>query len=248
MQSKLLTLILLLIAPLVGAGDVSTSNFADKLLAAPRYGDDLESDKQRLPVEVIGFSRIVTGMTVADIGSIWGYFAEILSIAVGQRGLVYAQNDRFVLGLDKGRVGAAFEARFADERLSNVIRWEREFDELDFVPASLDAATIMFVYHDIVLFYPRETRIYVLQQLRVAIKPGGYLVVGDHQGMDRDTAPELHRISSDAVLDEILLAGFELVDSSDLLRNKDDDLSISIFDPSIRGNTDRYLFLFRSPG
>jgi predicted methyltransferase len=46
----------------------------------------------------------------------------------------------------------------------------------------------------------------------------------------------------------VLLAGFELIDSSDLLRNEDDDLSASIFEPSLRGKTDRFLFLFRSPG
>jgi predicted methyltransferase len=248
MRFSPLTLILIMSSALVGAGDVSTGSFADRFALVPRYGDDLETDTQRMPVEVIGFSRIAAGMTVADLGSVRGYFAEVLAIAVGDSGTVFAQNDTFVLSLDKGRVGEAFASRFAGDRVPNVIRWEREFDELDFMPASLDAATIMFVYHDLVLFYPRETRIYVLQQLRIAIKPGGYLVVGDHQGIDSETAPGLHRISSDTVLDEVLLAGFELVDSSALLRNDGDDLSVSIFEPSLRGKTDRFLFLFRSPG
>jgi predicted methyltransferase len=248
MRFRPLTLILIMFSALVGADDVSTGTFADRIAVVPRYADDLQADTQRMPVEVIGFSRIATGMTVADVGSIRGYFAEVLAVAVGNSGSVYAQNDGFVRSLDKGRVGEAFDSRFAGDRVPNVIRWDREFDALDFLPDSLDAATIMFVYHDLVLFYPRETRIYVLQQLRVAIKPGGYLVVGDHQGIDRETARELHRISSDTVLDEVLLAGFELIDSSDLLRNEDDDLSASIFEPSLRGKTDRFLFLFRSPG
>jgi predicted methyltransferase len=40
-------------------------------------------------------------------------------------------------------------------------------------------------------------------------------------------------------------AGFELVASSDLLRNPADDHALLVFDPKIRGKTDRFIFKFR---
>jgi predicted methyltransferase len=42
-------------------------------------------------------------------------------------------------------------------------------------------------------------------------------------------------------------AGFEVVGSSDLLRNPADDLSSGVFDPAIRGHTDRFLLKLRKP-
>ena len=42
-------------------------------------------------------------------------------------------------------------------------------------------------------------------------------------------------------------AGFVLEATSDLLRNPDDDHSKLVFDPSIRGKTDRFVLKFRKP-
>ena len=41
-------------------------------------------------------------------------------------------------------------------------------------------------------------------------------------------------------------AGFE-IESSDLLRNPDDDRTIMVFDPTIRGKTDRVLYKLTKP-
>ena len=42
-------------------------------------------------------------------------------------------------------------------------------------------------------------------------------------------------------------AGFKLEATSDLLRNPADDHSLNVFDPKIRGNTDRVILKFRRP-
>jgi predicted methyltransferase len=42
-------------------------------------------------------------------------------------------------------------------------------------------------------------------------------------------------------------AGFQLVATSDMLRNPADDHSLLVFDPKIRGKTDRFVFKFRKP-
>jgi len=38
-----------------------------------------------------------------------------------------------------------------------------------------------------------------------------------------------------------------VIESSDLLRNPADDLSAGVFDPAIRGQTDRFLLKLRKP-
>ncbi len=42
-------------------------------------------------------------------------------------------------------------------------------------------------------------------------------------------------------------AGFVLVGSSDILRNPADGHSLLVFDPKIRGKTDRFIFKFKKP-
>ena len=41
--------------------------------------------------------------------------------------------------------------------------------------------------------------------------------------------------------------GFELAGEGDALRNPDDDHSLNVFHPDIRGRTDRFLLVFRKP-
>ena len=42
-------------------------------------------------------------------------------------------------------------------------------------------------------------------------------------------------------------AGFVLAGTSDMLANPDDDVSMSVFDPAIRGKTDRFVMRFVKP-
>ncbi len=42
-------------------------------------------------------------------------------------------------------------------------------------------------------------------------------------------------------------AGFTFDGESDLLRNPGDDRSVNVFEPSIRGRTDRVVYRFRKP-
>jgi predicted methyltransferase len=41
---------------------------------------------------------------------------------------------------------------------------------------------------------------------------------------------------------EVLAAGFDLAAESDLLRHREDDRSLNVFDEDIRGKTDRFIF------
>jgi predicted methyltransferase len=79
------------------------------------------------------------------------------------------------------------------------------------------------------------------------LKPGGYYVIVDHAaalGAGTSEAPSLHRIDPASVRKEVEAAGFVLDTESTMLANKDDPHSIKVFDPSIKGKTDRFAYRF----
>jgi predicted methyltransferase len=57
----------------------------------------------------------------------------------------------------------------------------------------------------------------------------------------------LHRIEASAVRGEVEAAGFVLESQSEAQRHPADDRSKSVFDESIRGRTDRFVYVFRKP-
>ena len=81
------------------------------------------------------------------------------------------------------------------------------------------------------------------------LKPGGSYVVVDHAAAGAGTrdAQSLHRIDPASVREEVEAAGFVLDAQSTMLANKDDPHSIKVFDPSIKGETDRFAYRFVKP-
>ena len=78
-----------------------------------------------------------------------------------------------------------------------------------------------------------------------ALKPGGVLVIVEHAGNAENNNQPLHRGIEALTVDIAEAAGFELVASSALLRNPSDDRTKVVFDPTIRGRTDRFLLRFQ---
>ena len=82
------------------------------------------------------------------------------------------------------------------------------------------------------------------------LKPGGRYVIVDHAaaaGTGTGDAQSLHRIDPASVREEVEAAGFVLDGESTMLANKDDPHSIKVFDPSIKGETDRFAYRFVKP-
>jgi predicted methyltransferase len=82
------------------------------------------------------------------------------------------------------------------------------------------------------------------------LKPGGSYVIIDHAaavGAGTSDAQSLHRIEPGSVRKEVEAAGFVLDAESTILANKDDPHSTKVFDPSIKGKTDRFVYRFVKP-
>jgi predicted methyltransferase len=180
-----------------------------------------------------------------------GFYTELLAHVVGESGKVVVHANTPILAFS----GEDHTNRHADNRLPNTEILLAENNELALEADSFDAATIILNYHD--LYWSSEE--YGWEQIDVSvflaelykcIKPGGTLGIIDHQavsGSPAETGNTLHRIDSAIVIAELEGAGFVLDGESDVLANPEDDHTKGVFDPEIRGKTDRYVLRFRKP-
>jgi predicted methyltransferase len=221
-------------------------------VADPGRSDaDRARDVNRKPAEVLAFLDIRPGMDVLDMYSGGGYYTEIVSRVVGTDGSVHAHNNSAYTNF----VGEETDRRYAGNRLANVDLLMAENNELDLAPDSYDAILMILAYHDIYYVAPNDGWPKIdgpkfVAELFEGLRPGGILGVVDHYaaaGSPRETGNTLHRIDPDIVISEIEAAGFVLDGKSDVLRNMDDDHSLSMAAPEIRGRTDRFVLRFIKP-
>jgi len=227
------------------------SIYATAIDSAARPDEDRASDAGRQPAAVLEFFGIQPGDVVLEMWAGGGYYTELLAHVVGENGKVVAHANTPIMAF----AGEAHEKRHADHRLPNAEILIAENNELALEADSFDAATIILNYHD--LYWASEQYGWVQidipafhAQLFKGIKPGGILGIVDHQaasGSPGETGNTLHRIDSAIVIAELTAAGFVLDGESDALRNAEDDHSKGVFDPEIRGKTDRYVLRFRKP-
>ncbi|MFT7472375.1 MAG: putative methyltransferase [Kiritimatiellia bacterium] len=210
---------------------------------------DTQRDANRKPDQVLEFFGIEPDMKVIDIFAGGGYYAEILSYAVGINGEVTLYNNG---GWD-GFVGSGVEERLAGNRLPNVQSVVMEANELRLEENYYDAAVFVLGFHD--LYYeetswPAIDAADFVERLYRFLKPGGILGVVDHaagSGVSVDVANILHRIDPGIIRSDLISAGFEFVAESDVLRNQGDDRNKPMSDPSVRGKTDRVVMKFIKP-
>ena len=232
-------------------GGASSSDIAAVLASPSRSAADKERDARDKPAEVLALARFKRGDTVADLLSGGGYYAEILSGIVGPGGKVLLVNNP---GYENfGKKGLA--ERLADGRLPNVQHIVGPSDALGLGENALDGAVIVMSYHDLYWVddkqgWPKIDAGQFLDQVVRALKPGGVLVVVDHsakEGTGSADAQTLHRIEEKYAIADFRKHGLHWEAAIPVLRNEADDRSKNVFDPDIRGKTDRFVHLYRKP-
>ena len=254
MRPLLLAACIAIATTLTGCASVNIGSAAsvEAVLANPaRSSADRERDARDKPAEVLALARFKRGDTVADILAGGGYYSEILSGIVGPGGKVLLVNNP---GYDNfGKKGLA--ERLADNRLPNVTHVAGPSDALGLADASLDGAVIVMSYHDLYWVdekegWPKVDAGQFLDQVVRAMKPGAVLLVVDHsakQGTGSSDAQTMHRIDEQFAIADFRKHGLEWEAAIPVLRNQDEDRTKNVFDPAIRGKTDRFVHLYRKP-
>lgn len=227
------------------AAEQGSSDIAAAIAAADRSDEDKAQDAGRQAAEVLAFVGVRQGMTVLDLIAAGGWYTEVLAAAVGPTGKVYAQNPDMVLKMRDGANDKALTARLGGNRLPNVTRLDKPVQDLGLAAGSLDVVFTSMNWHDISNNDPSAAAATLLV-LKDLLKPGGVVGIVDHNGSAGADNKTLHRIEKAVVMEQARVAGFTVAESP-VLANPADDHTKGPFDPSLRGNTDRFVLRLTRP-
>jgi predicted methyltransferase len=236
-------------APLSAKPAVPTVAVA--VASSARSADNVKLDESRKPAEVLNFLGLRPGMNVIDLFGGNKYWAEIIAPAVGPKGhvLVWEPTQFY-----KGDAKPAFEA-FAAKN-PNVSISVSPFEAPALPTSQADFVMLNLNYHDTYwqsdkYGIPRMEPAAFLKAVYNAMKPGAVIGVIDHVASPnadtRATVEKMHRIDPNVVKADFKRAGFVLAGESNILRNPADDHSLLVFDPKVRGKTDRFFLKFKKP-
>ncbi len=232
-----------------GPACAKTPAYITAAIADPnRPAADTARDADRKPAEVMEFAGIKPGMKVVDLIPGKGYFSRLFAAAVGAKGWVY------------GYEPTEFDSVYADRKIPVPTGGDPHYPNFNFIhesvakfalPEKVDVVWTSQNYHDLHDKFTGPVDLAVANKaIYDALKPGGYYVVLDHAAeagsglRDTDT---LHRIDPAVVKKEVEAAGFKFVGESKVLRNPKDPKTALVFDKSIRGHTDQFIYKFQKP-
>ena len=226
--------------------DVAATKAA--LAAAPgRSEDDKARDASRKPAEVLAFLGLKPGDTVLDLIASGGWYSVAAAIATGPEGKVYAQNPASALQLRDGAYETEITARLAANNLPQIERLNSEIADLGVPDETINVAITALNFHDVYNGFGAPAAIGMLQAVKAKLKPGGVLGVIDHVGDPDGDNKTAHRIDPALAVAAAEAAGFTVVRNDELLAGTDDDHRKNVFDPAVRGKTDRFLLKLVKP-
>lgn len=222
--------------------DKAVPAYVTNAISDPARKADKADDSRRQMAAVMTFTGVEPGDKVLELVPGSGYWTRMFSAIVGPEGHVYTVwPDEFA-----NESYANWQKLVATPHYANVSLLKQPIAELD-VPAQLDLVYTSQNYHD----YQNRMDIVAFNiKVYEALKPGGLYVIIDHvasAGSGASDTDTLHRIDPALVRKDVEAAGFVFGGANDALRNRDDPHTVSVFDDSIRGHTDQFIYRFRKP-
>jgi len=213
-----------------------------------RPATDVERDIDRKPADTLAFAGVTPGMKIGELVPGGGYFTRILSKAVGPYGHVYAYVPDELTKMAKR--DPAVKAVADDPNYKNVTMIVRKLPAFS-TPEKLDMVWTSQNYHDMHAKFMGPVDVAAMNKaIFKQLKPGGVYLVLDHAddvGRGVQDVDSLHRIDPTVVRQEVEAAGFIFEGESTILRNPSDTHKVPVFDPSVRGHTDQFIYKFRKP-
>jgi predicted methyltransferase len=242
-------LLLPLASSTIAAPPAKLPAYIVRAAADPARAAQAADDARRHGPEIVAYAGLKPGDKVLDLIPGAAYWTRLFARVVGPKGHVYG----------------IWPKPYADEAHQNVVDYEALSRTANFanitgavqpadrltVPEHVDLVFTAQNYHDYPDKFMGNIDPAVLNKaVFAALKPGGVYLVIDHaaatgSGMrDTDT---LHRIDPATVKQQVVAAGFRFAGESRLLANPGDDHARPVFDKTIRGRTDQFIYKFIKP-
>ncbi|WP_416799585.1 methyltransferase [Ciceribacter azotifigens] len=202
--------------------------------------------------ELIRFARINAGTTVIDVYPGDGEWTRLFSEIVGPEGRVTSFVPAELAHFKNDPVGL-MRTLAQEPGRENVEAVSADLVAMPKITQPADVLWLHLFYHDLhtALMHARgATAADFNRAAYELLRPGSFYVIIDHAaaaGAGTDHAQSLHRIDPSSVREEVEAAGFVLDAESALLANRNDPHATKVFDPSIKGETDRFVYRFVKP-
>ena len=202
--------------------------------------------------DLIRFARVDAGSTVIDVYPGNGDWTHLFSDVVGPEGRVYSFVPAEVAHFKNDPVGR-MRTLAKEPGRENVEVVSVDLVAMPEATQPVDVLWLHLFYHDLHTPLMQAHGAMAAQFNRAVyeqLKSGGSYVIVDHAaavGAGTSDAPSLHRIEPAFVRKEVEAAGFVLDSESSMLANTEDAHSVKVFDPSIKGETDRFAYRFVKP-
>jgi predicted methyltransferase len=229
--------------------ETTQSKIRDAMIAERRTPAEVARDRNRRPVQTLGFFGLRDDMTVLELVPGGGWYTKILGPVLEEKGKLY-------LALGAERIGQAIEGQdgFGSTEVIPVDRskFSREpgamrstISPLDLGVKDVDLTLTFRNLHN----YSEEGRLNMNKAVFEALKSGGHYGVVDHtrRHMQEDYREVRRRMDPVQMIKEIEAVGFEFVDYSSLHYRADDELVYEVGRATVTGNTDRFTLLFKKP-
>lgn len=209
---------------------------------------DKERDANRRPIETLEFFQFRDDMRVLELLPGGGWYTRILAPVLRDNGELYV-----AIGTRRVKENLMTEPGFDKINVVDVdIDFNRDgpfgTNNVSEFSLPVDRIDLALTFRNMHNFTP-EARKIINAAVFDSLKRGGLYGVVDHtqRHMEPMTRESRRRADPVLIIREMLDAGFEFVDYSDLHYKPDDELRYEVGRKSVTGNTDRFTLLFRKP-
>lgn len=209
---------------------------------------DVARDRNRKPVETLQFFQLRDDMRVLELLPGGGWYTKLLAPVLRESGELYV-----AIGTNNLQQNLLTQPGFDHVKVLDIgvdlVRdgpfGTRNVEPFDFGVRDVDLVLTFRNWHN----FTAEGRANLNAAVFDSLRSGGLFGVIDHsrRHMAELTAETRRRVDVVEIIKEVLDAGFEFVDYSDLHYRPDDELRYEVGRATVTGNTDRFTLLFRKP-
>ncbi len=244
---------IILIFALVGANALAQETTVEAKIAAAIASDvrteaEVARDSDRSPLETLQFLGLEDDMRVLELLPGGGWYTKILAPVLRGSGELHV-----AIGTTNVSQNLLTQRGFDHVKVSNInVELERSGPfGTSFIPPfdfGINNVDLALTFRNVHNFTP-EGRANINDAVFRALRPGGHYGIVDHSRRHMEPMTNENRRRADAVqiIKEVVSAGFEFVDYSDIHYRPDDEMRYEVGRKSVTGNTDRFTLLFRKP-